>query len=272
MLGAIIGDIIGSRFEFHNYKKKDFTFFHSNCFFTDDSLMTIAIAKAFLTSKEDYRDLEDKTVYWMQKIGRSYPYGGYGGYFAQWLMQSHPKPYHSYGNGAAMRISSVAYVAKSLKEVKELSYKVTAVTHNHPEGIKGAEAVAVAIYMAKNGSSMSDIKDYIHTHYYPMEFTLDSIRATYKFNETCQDTVPQALMAFFESNSYEDTIRNAISIGGDSDTVAAIAGSVAEAYYGIPQEMKDQGLLYLDDFLRQIIFEFIDTYILVKKEELHNEN
>ena len=234
MLGAIIGDIAGSRFEWNNIKSKEFDLLTYRCEPTDDSIMTLAVAKALLESKDDYRVLTDKTIKWMQTLGRKYPHAGYGGNFHKWLLSDSPKPYNSYGNGAAMRVSPCAYVASSMDEAKLLARIVTEVTHNHAEGIKGAEAVTVAIYMALHGSNLLEIQDYINANYYHITFKLDDIRPTYTFDVSCQGSVPQALEAFFESTDYEDTIRNAISIGGDSDTIAAIAGSVAEAYYGSP--------------------------------------
>ncbi|MCU6763592.1 ADP-ribosyl-[dinitrogen reductase] hydrolase [uncultured Roseburia sp.] len=171
-----------------------------------------------------------------------------------------PQPYNSFGNGSAMRVSAAGFAGSSLEETKKISKKITEVTHNHPEGIKGAEAVAAAIYMAKTGSSLLEIRNYIHENYYSMNFTLDGIRAAYKFNEICQDTVPQALMAFFESTGFEDAIRNAISIGGDSDTIAAICGGVAEAYYGISAEIRRHTLTFLDKQLLEILVAFEDKY------------
>lgn len=249
MLGAIIGDIVGSRFEFNNYRSKDFELFTEECFVTDDSIMTIAVAKALIESKEDYLDLGNQAIKWMQELGRPYPNCGFGGSFYHWIYSDNPKPYNSYGNGAAMRISPVGWVAKDIEQAKRLSKAVTEVSHNHPEGIKGAESVAVSIVLARQGKSIEEIKKYINEHYYKIDFKLDEIRETYKFNETCQDTVPQALQAFFESNSFEDAIRNAISIGGDSDTLAAITGSVAEVYYGVPKWMKEKVFWYLDERL-----------------------
>lgn len=266
MFGAIIGDIIGSRFEFDNHRRKEFQLFNRKCFATDDSFMTLAVAKAFLECKGNHEELEEKVIYWMRNIGCKYPNGGYGGMFSNWLYSETPKPYNSYGNGSAMRISPVAYVAKTIEEVKELSHKVTAITHNHPEGIKGAEAVAVAIFMAKKGYKMWEIRDFIHVNYYSMDFTLNSIRNNYEFNETCQKTVPQALVAFFESKNFEDAIRNAISIGGDSDTIGAITGSVAEAYYGVPLKFKNKVKKYLDKHLMEILEEFNKKYIKGEKK------
>ena len=195
----------------------------------------------------------------MQKLGRDYPGRGYGGYFSIWLRSENPAPYHSYGNGAAMRVSPCGFLAGSLEEAKLLAQKVTCVTHNHHEGLKGAEATAVAIYMAKCGNSIEEIKEYICNNYYNIDFTLDEIRPRYFFNETCQNTVPQALEAFFESTSFEDAIRNAISIGGDSDTLAAITGGIAEAYYGIPEDVKNKAISYLDDNFKAIINDYYDN-------------
>jgi type I restriction enzyme M protein len=230
--------------------------FTSECFATDDSIMTLAVAKALMSSKPDWSDLSKQAVQCMQEVGRPYPDCGYGGSFWHWMYSDDPKPYNSFGNGAAMRISACGFVAKSLVEAKRLSKAVTEVTHNHPEGIKGAEATVVAIHMAKGGSSVEAIREVINRDYYPMNFTLDEIRPSYHFNETCQGTVPQALMAFFESSSFEDAIRNAISIGGDSDTLAAITGGVAEAYYGVPVELKAQAQTYLDAELMEIMTQY----------------
>lgn len=268
MLGAIIGDVVGSRFEWNNHRDKDFELFTNGCFPTDDSIMSLAIAKAIIVSKPDFSDLSDNAVKCMQSIGRNYPDCGYGGRFYGWMFSDDPRPYNSYGNGSAMRVSAAGFVARSLEEAKLLSKLVTEVTHNHPEGIKGAEATAVAIYMAKTGSSIFEIKDYINENYYPMNFTLDEIRDTYRFNETCQDTIPQALQAFFESSGFEDAIRNAISIGGDSDTLAAICGSVAEAYYGIPDDIRKQALTFLDKDLLKLLTLFESKYTPIV-EKIH---
>ncbi|MDE6748555.1 MAG: N-6 DNA methylase [Lachnospiraceae bacterium] len=260
MLGAIIGDIVGSRFEWNNYRAKDFEFFTYKCFPTDDSIMSLGVAKAILESKADHSDLSNNAIKYMREVGQLYPDCGYGGGFRKWMYSDNPQPYNSYGNGAAMRVSACGFVAKDIEHAKILSNMVTRVTHNHPEGLKGAEATAVAIWLARDGKNILEIRDYIDKHYYPMDFTLDGIRATYQFNETCQDTVPQALMAFFESNSFEDAIRNAISIGGDSDTLAAITGGVAEAYYGIPADIRKHALTFLDERLLGILVDFENKY------------
>ena len=259
-VGAVIGDLVGSRFEWDNYKAKDFEFLTYKCFPTDDSVMTLALAKAILISNSDYSDLEKNAVECMQSIGRNYPDCGYGAGFYRWIFSDDPRPYNSYGNGAAMRVSSAGFAAGSLEEAKKLSAIITGVTHNHPEGLKGAEAVAVAVFLARTGSSILEIRDFIDKNYYSMHFTLDGIRDTYEFHESCQETVPQAFMAFFESTSFEDAIRNAVSIGGDSDTLAAITGGIAEAYYGIPSNIRKHALTFLDKRLLQIVIAFENRF------------
>jgi len=260
MLGAIIGDIVGSRFEWNNNRSKQFDFLTYKCGVTDDSIMSFAIAKALLESKADYSDLSENAVKSMQSVGRHYPNCGYGARFREWIYSDNPRPYGSYGNGSAMRVSACGFVANNLEEAKQLSKAVTEVTHNHPEGLKGAEATAVAIFLARSGKNLLEIRDYITKNYYHLDFTLDGIRDYYEFNENCQDTVPQALEAFFESKNFEDAIRNAISIGGDSDTLAAITGGIAEAYYGIPTEIRKHALTFLDERLLKIFVEFENKY------------
>jgi ADP-ribosylglycohydrolase len=206
-----------------------------------------------------YKLLKSMTIRYMQKIGRKYPHCGYGGMFGQWIFSDNPKPYYSFGNGAAMRISPVGFIAPTEDEARKLSETITAVTHNHKEGIKGAEATVISIYMAKHGASKEEIRQKINEDYYNLNFTIDEIRDTYEFNETCQETVPQAIVAFLESDSFEDAIRTAISVGGDSDTLAAITGSIAEAYYGVPEDIKEKALTYLDTELRSIYDEWCET-------------
>ena len=266
MLGAIIGDIVGSRFEFNNHRSKAFDLFTDNCRITDDTIMTLAVASAIMEAEEQlesaaeigdnnreyYRLVEVLTVKTMQNLGRIYPNYGYGDRFIQWLSSDQPKPYNSFGNGAAMRISPAGFAAKTETEARILSEVITRVSHNHPEGLKGAEATVVAIYMARNGADKQAIRDRINGYFYTLDFTIDEIRDTYRFNETCQETVPQAITAFLESTSFEDAIRTAISVGGDSDTLAAITGAIAEAYYGIPENIKEKALTYLDANLREI--------------------
>lgn len=245
IFGAMIGDIVGSRFEFDNIKSKDFELFHDNCSFTDDSVMTLAISYALIEASKDWSDLSEQAVQAMQKFGQAFENRGYGGRFYDWLYSESPKPYHSFGNGAAMRVSPVAFAAKTLDEVKALSKAVTEVTHNHPEGLKAAEAVAVAIFLLRNKTPIDEVKRYICKQYYTIDFTLDEIRECNTFDETCQISVPQAFEAFFEATSFEDAIRNAISIGGDSDTIAAIAASMAHVAFGIPEYIQDKAQDYL---------------------------
>ncbi len=261
MWGAIIGDIVGSIYEFNNIRTKEFELFKPECFFTDDTVMTVAIGKALLDSKGNYYLFAQGVVDEMKYFGRKYPDAGYGGKFRMWLRQYEPLPYDSYGNGSAMRVSACGFAAKSLEDAVHLAYNSASCTHNHFEGIKGACATAVAIFLAKNGKSKEEIKEYICKYYYGIDFTLDEIRDKYSFNETCQETVPQALEAFFESSDFEDAIRNAISIGGDSDTLAAITGAVAQAYYGIPDDIIAKARTYLDDYLLEIVDRFNEKYM-----------
>lgn len=256
MIGAIIGDIIGSRFEHDNIKSKDFELFTDDCTYTDDSVMTIAIAQALLKADGNWLVLGEYAAEEMRRMGRKHPFAGYGSGFRKWIFSATPSPYNSFGNGAAMRVSACGYAAHSLEDAILLSRCVTEVTHNHPEGIKGAEATTVAIWLARQGMTIKDIKEYMIDNYYPIDFVLDEIRDRYEFDVTCQGSVPQALEAFFESESFEDAIRNAISIGGDSDTIAAITGGIAEAYYGIPEEIASDALKFLDDDLIEIIRNF----------------
>lgn len=261
MLGAIIGDIAGSKFEWHNHRSKDFEFFDLNSQTTDDSVMTLAVADAVLRSEADPGRLEAQAVSSMKTFGKKYPYAGYGGSFIRWLQSPVSEPYNSYGNGAAMRVSPCAYAADSLEKALLFSDAVTGVTHNHPESIKAARAVTEAIYMAINGADMTEIASVIQEKYYRIDFTLDEIRPVYHFDVSCQGSVPQAFEAFFESVSFEDAVRSAVSIGGDSDTIAAIAGSIAEAYYGIPETMRKQAVsLYLDSFRLDVLSEFEQKY------------
>lgn len=257
MFGAIIGDIAGSRFEFDNCKSKEFELFTNTCDFTDDTVMTLAVAKALLPYEAitDMDTFKRELVRVMHEVGMPHPHCGYGGRFCTWMMKNDIEPYGSYGNGSAMRVSPVAWFAGSLGECERLAAATAEVTHNHPEGIKGAVVVAGAIYLARTGHSMAEIREYTE-QYYHIDFTLDEIRPDYDFVETCQGSVPQALEAFFESAGFEDAIRNAVSIGGDSDTIADMAGAIAEAYYGADWEMKDIALSYLDLDLLDIAEEF----------------
>lgn len=268
MLGAIIGDIAGSRFEWNNIKNKEFELFTDRCFFTDDTVMTVAVAAAILETESNGADLGKVVVSMMQNLGRLYPGAGYGGMFTSWLMSDKPEPYNSYGNGAAMRVSPCGFAASSLEEAKRLSRQVTEVTHNHPEGIKGAEATTAAIFLAREGYGKEEIRSYVDQYYYKLDFTLDDIREDYTFDVTCQGTVPEAITAFLESASFEDAIRNAVSIGGDSDTLAAITGGIAEAFYGIPEDIRGKGISYLDAVLLKTLAEFENLHRLRRKSLL----
>ena len=266
MIGAIIGDIVGSRFEFNNTDTKDFEFMTDRCCFTDDTVMTCAVALALLRCVGDYSELDEKAIDAMKELGRKYPGAGYGGMFYGWVLGEDRKPYNSYGNGSAMRVSAVGNVARTVEEAKELSYKVTAVTHNHPEGIKGAECVAVCMVLAKQGKSKEEIREYVRENYgYDVDKTVNQWRKEIGGRhgyEICQVSLPEALSCFFESSDYEDCVRNCISIGGDSDTLAAIAGAIAEAYYGIPECMKEKVREYLPKTLLEITDKFEDLFAL----------
>ena len=261
MLGAMIGDIVGSTFEFNNHRSKVFRFFRFDCAFTDDSVMTTAVARALLMghAADDARFRED-LIDVMHEYGERYPDCGFGGMFGRWLISGSREPYNSFGNGSAMRVSPVAWVAKSLGECEHLAALTASVTHNHEEGIRGAVCTAGAAYLARTTHDMEAVRAYVARHY-TIDFTLDEIRDTYRFNETCQKTVPQAMQAFFESTGFEDAIRNAISVGGDSDTLAAITGAVAEAYYGIDKGMREAALCFLDDFLKETVSEFTENHM-----------
>lgn len=227
MIGAIIGDIVGSRFEFHNYRSKDFELFTDKNFFTDDTVMTCAVADCLINGKDAAKTL--------QHFGRVFPGRGYGGHFHYWIYTFYPEPYYSFGNGAAMRISPVGWYAESEEEVKTLSKKVTEITHNHPEGLKGAEVTAMCIYYLRKGYTKEEIRKYAVQNYPEIaEMDYHELVKNYRFNETCQNTVPQAIYCFLISNSFEDCLRTSISIGGDSDTLCAISCALAEAHYGIP--------------------------------------
>ncbi len=231
MYGAIIGDIVGSVYEFNNIKTKDFPLFTAHSIFTDDSVMTFAVAKALVKARDEERSFKEVLIESMREYGKLYPHAGYGGLFSQWLVGDIDKAYNSFGNGSAMRVSPCGLIAVELQEALDLAKASAEVTHNHPEGIKGAQATAAAIFMAKSGKSKEEIKGYIEENFYQLDFTLDEIRPSYYFNETCQMTVPQAIVAFLESTDFEDAIRNAVSLGGDSDTLAAITGAIAWTFY-----------------------------------------
>ena len=242
MYGAILGDMIGSPYEFdRGNKSKDFPLFSKNSTFTDDTVMTVAVAEALLTTHRERKVIEMRLTFGMQKYGRKFPNAGYGGMFRQWLNSEDPEPYGSYGNGSAMRVSPVAWRYNSLRTVRRVARWTAEITHNHPEGIKGAEATASAIFLARTGKTKAEIKAYIEENFgYDLSRTCDEIRPGYHHVETCQETVPEAITAFLEGESFEDVIRTAVSLGGDCDTLACIAGSVAEGFYGVPEELKEE--------------------------------
>ncbi len=250
MLGALVGDIVGSVFEWNNHRSKDFPLFRPESLFTDDSVLTVALAETILQGS-DFASV-------MRLYGQRYPKAGYGGMYRRWLLDPSMGPYGSFGNGAAMRIGPAGWAFGSLDETLDRARLYTAVTHDHPEGIKGAQAVAGAIWMARHGSSKADLRGWVErTAGYDLSRTCDEIRPEYKFNETCQKTVPEALIAFLESTDFEDAIRNAISLGGDSDTLACITGAVAEAFYGgVPAAIEREALARLDAPLRDVVRVF----------------
>ena len=268
MLGAIIGDIVGSIYEFDNIKTKNFNLFTDKNYFTDDTVMTIAIADAIINGAKP-----ENFILSMKKWGCDYIDKSYGHSFRIWLTSENSEPYNSWGNGSAMRVSPCGWVAKldipieeGIKQTEELARMSAEVTHNHPEGIKGAQATASSIFFMRHGKSKNAIeeyknklKDYIQNKYkYDLNFTLNEIRPSYAFNESCQKTVPQAIVSFLESENFEDAIRNAISIGGDSDTLAAITGSIAEAAYGIPEYIKEKAISYLDKKIKEVYNSWIN--------------
>ena len=271
IMGAIIGDIAGSRFEFYPHKSKDFellvmsenylspkqTFkeFNNTCRFTDDTVMTIAIANALIESNGNYSNLSKLAIKNMKTFGKKYPFAGYGNNFNRWLNLPNAEPYNSFGNGSATRISPIPYFAKSLKDVKDLTKTVTNITHNHPEGLKGAEVVACCIWYALNGYNKDYIKAFVE-NYYDLNFNYDTLLKSYVHDESCQNSVPQSIYAFLISNSYEDAIRTAISMGGDADTMACIAGSIAAAYYGIPKELEEAGIKFLTEDIKEVVIKF----------------
>ncbi len=246
MRGAIIGDVVGSRFEWHNHKSKSFELFTRQCRPTDDSVMSLAVAQALLECDGSYEGLSACATHWMQGLGRAYPHAGYGGTFVRWLEDDDPQPYHSFGNGAAMRVGPCGYAARSLNEARELAAAVTRVSHNHPEGMKAAEAVASLIWLAREGASKEELRAFVTASYYAIDFTIAQLRPIYEFDVTCQGSVPVAIEAFLEARDFEDALRTAISVGGDSDTIGAITGSIAEAYFGVPEAISAAVEPFLD--------------------------
>ncbi len=254
MIGAIAGDIIGSIYEWHNVKIKDFPLFSDRCFFTDDSILTVALADSILTGTPYVENL--KTFY------RWYPDGGYGGSFHRWASSPNSAPYNSWGNGAAMRISPVGFAYDDLDAVLQMAKEFTEVTHNHPEGIKGGQATAAAIFLARTGKSKTEIRQFVEDRFqYDLSRHVDEIRPTYEFDESCQGTVPQAIRAFLDSTDFEDAIRTAVSLGGDSDTLTCITGGIAQAFYGgVSMNIQQKVYSILDDRLGCIARQFMQIY------------
>ena len=263
MYGAILGDIIGSPYEFdQGNKTKAFPLFSESSEFTDDTVLTLAVAEAFMDANPDSSDEEIKKLLIdaFKKYGARYPDAGYGARFAMWLYINNPAPYNSLGNGSAMRVSSVAWLFHTIDSVRHAAKLSAEVTHNHPEGIKGAEATASAIFLARTGHSKKEIKSYIETEFgYDLSRTCDEIRPEYYHNETCMMTVPEAITAFLVGNSFEDVIRTAVSLGGDCDTLTAIAGSIAEAFYGVPNNLKAECHKRLTADLLEVLVRFNET-------------
>ena len=258
MYGAILGDMIGSPYEFDmGNKTKDFPLFSKASNSTDDTVMTIAVAEAFMDAPDDEAMIRKRLVDSMKKWGHRYPNAGYGMRFCNWLECDEPKPYNSWGNGSAMRVSAVAWLYNDIDTVRRMARLSAEVTHNHPEGIKGAEATAAAIFLGKTGHSKAEIKAYIEAEFhYDLSRTCNEIRPIYHHVESCQETVPEAITAFLEGESFEDVIRTAVSLGGDCDTLTCIAGSIAEGFYGVPEELKRACLKRLSEDLKECLSRF----------------
>ncbi len=266
MIGAFLGDMVGAPYEFdQGDKSKEFEFWNPRVRFTDDTVMTIAVSEALMEvgTGADEAAIKDAVVNSMQRWGRRYPHAGYGGRFIHWLDEKDSQPYGSYGNGSAMRVSSVGWLYDSIERTREVARWTAEVTHNHPEGIKGAESVASAIFMARNGAPKDEIRDYVTQEFgYDLSRTCDEIRPYYHHVESCQETVPEAFTAFLEGKDFEDVIRTAVSLGGDCDTLTCIAGGMAGAFYGIPEDMAQECRNRLSEDILQILDQFEDTIAL----------
>lgn len=269
MYGAIIGDIVGSRFEFdRGDKSRDFELLARGCKFTDDTVMTIAVAEALMNAGKDAdeKTIKSALIHSLKKWGKKYPDAGYGNRFINWVLSEDTKPYGSYGNGSAMRVSPVGWIYDSIERTREVARWTAEITHDHPEGIKGAESIAAAIFLARHEAPLAEISDYIVREFgYDLSRTLDEIRPDYCHVEDCMKTMPEAFECFLESDSYESCLRNVMFIGGDTDTLGAIAGAVAEAYWGVPEELIQEAKKYITDEIRDVIYRFL---IEVKPTEL----
>lgn len=272
MIGAIIGDTAGSRFEFANIHTMKFTLLTPECSLTDDSIMSIAVAEAVMEweddgyrEKKNYEKLKEYAVSQMRRWGRKYPDAGYGGHFAMWLESDDMGPYNSCGNGSAMRISPVGWASESLEECIAMSRAVTEVTHNHPDGIMGAEATAVQIFLSRKGMSLDELKKYEEEHYYPLDnYSWDYLKDHYKWHSLCDGTCQAAFTALYESKSYEDAVRSSISLGGDSDTIAAICGAIAEAVYPIDRKLREKIASYMSEEEKDVVRKFQSRYVSIK--------
>ena len=255
VIGAICGDIIGSTFERNPHKSKDFELFREGSRFTDDTIMTLAVAN-WLNIDKTSKDILIREV---KYFGNKYPHAGYGGMFIKWLGDDSSKPYGSWANGSAMRVSACAYFGDDLKEVQNLAYTSATITHNHPEAIKGAQSVADGVYLAENDASKSKIKKHIeHEYGYDLDYNVDEIRPDYEFDVSCQGSVPESIICFLDATDFEDAIRNAVSLGGDADTQAAICGSIAGAYWGVPDDISGEAIGYLDEELFGVLEKLLD--------------
>lgn len=274
MLGAIIGDISGSVYEFSDKKPFLNELIDSKCFFTDDTVLTLAIADSLISMKKENNFLHSEKIYksFLKQYGTRYPDAGYGQDFSSWLISKYPKPYNSYGNGSAMRVSSIGYAFTSFEETLSEAKHSAKITHNHKDGIKGAKAIAGSIFLARNGESKEKIKNYIQNKIgYNLSFNLDDLHNNYTFHIKCSESVPQAIYSFLISEDFEDSIRKAIYIGGDSDTLACISGSIAEAFYQkIPSHLIQKAKDKLDSHQKQVIRDFYQLFINFKERTASN--
>ena len=268
MFGAILGDIVGSRFEFDRGGwTKEFEFLTPKDNWTDDSVMTVAVAEALMNAGKDAtaEKIESECIRSMQKWGQKYPYAGYGGSFRLWLRLIDPQPYGSFGNGSAMRVSAAGWLYDSVERTREVAGATANVTHNHPEGLKGAECTAAVIFLARTGSTKDEIKDYVIKEFgYDFSESLDEMRKRHEHVETCMDSLPKALRSFFDGESYEDVVRNAVSLGGDTDTLAAIAGAMGEAFFSMPENLKKE----CRNRIEKDMLAVLDSFDAAVKEEL----
>lgn len=267
MYGAILGDIVGSRFEFDRGPwTKDFEFLTDKSVWTDDTVMTVAVAEALMNAgvEATTEDIKKECIISMQKWGQKYPYAGYGAMFSDWIIDVNPQPYNSLGNGSAMRVSAVGWLYDSLARTREVARATAEVSHNHPEGIKGAECTAAVMYLARTGATKEVIKDYVDREFgYDMSKKVDELQPLHVHKETCMDALPKALISFIEGESYEDVIRNAVSLGGDTDTIAAIAGAMAECFFGISSALRDECFNKLEEDMQLVVKRFENAMRMV---------